>query len=63
MLFKQIPQTFLQHRQAFWIKDCSFLSLNLLIVHKILERGPEEAPEEAQFDALKEGKLELGRRE
>jgi len=58
-----MPQTLLQHREAFWIKDCSFLSSNLLIVHEIPQRGLEEAPEEAQFDVLKEGKLELGRRE
>jgi hypothetical protein len=35
----------------------------LLIVHKIPQRSLEEVPEEVQFDALKEGKLELGRRE
>jgi len=35
----------------------------LLIVHEIPQRGLEEAPEEAQFDVLKEGKSELGRGE
>jgi len=34
-----------------------------LIIHEIPQRGLEEVPEEAQFDALKEGKSELGRGE